>query len=234
MFRVFAVSALVCTLTSVAAEPEVIAMPMHRNAMRHAKVLEQARRKVKRDPFSVDLDGYVNGGGFYAVNVSVGTPAQHLILDIDTGSSDIWMFGPHSCDSRTSACAGGAFDPDSSTSIQNACSDPNQCPAFNIQYGTPGSGVEGYYFQDTLGIAGKTLKNLTMAFATKAVATDTGIMGIGFELGESLEDEEQTTYKNLVEVMYDQKLIPSVSYSLYLDDLGMFLHKSCDGVESVY
>jgi hypothetical protein len=222
MARLLAVSALVCAFTTVTAHPEVLSMPMHRNEERHAKHLQQSRTKVKRDPFSVNLDGYMIGGGFYAVNVTVGTPPQNLILDIDTGSSDVWMFGPESCDARTSLCGGGVYDPSSSSSVQNACSDPQQCPPFSISYGTPGSGVEGSYFQDTFGIGGQTLTNLTMAFATKAVHTDTGIMGIGFSLGESLEGEEGTTYKNLVEVMYDEKLIPSMSYSLYLDDLGMF------------
>jgi hypothetical protein len=223
MARLLAVSALVYAFTTVTAQPEVLSFPMHRNAAKHARAMDRSRTKVKRDPFSVNLDGFINGGGFYAVNITVGTPAQNIVLDIDTGSSDVWMFGPNSCDTSTSLCAGGFFDPTTSSTIQNACANPDQCPPFSITYGTPGSGVDGYYFQDTFGLGGKTLQNLTMAFATKAVYTDTGIMGIGFSLGESLEGEEQTTYRNLVEVMYDEKLIPSMSYSLYLDDLGMFL-----------
>jgi len=175
---------------------------------------------AKRDPFSVSLDGFANNGGFYLVNVTVGTPPQTISLDIDTGSSDVWMFGPQSCEEQTSLCYGGSFDSSASTSVANACSDASDCPPFQIQYGTPGSGVQGYYFQDVFGIGGQTVQNLTMAFATDAAYTTTGIMGIGFALGESLEGEEGTTYPSLVQVMAQQKLIPSESYSLYLDDLG--------------
>jgi hypothetical protein len=225
MLRILALIALASTLASASAQPGVVAMSMRRDTIKHARSLDRAKLKAKRDPFSVNLDSYINGGGFYAVNVTVGTPPQSIILDIDTGSSDIWMFGPHSCDSSTSLCYGGLYNPDTSSTVQNPCSDPNQCPPFSIQYGTPGSGVNGFYFQDTFNVGGHNVKNLTMAFATEAAYTPTGIMGIGFALGESLEGEEQTTYKNLVDVMVDQKLIPSASYSLYLDDLGKtFLH----------
>lgn len=62
-----------------------------------------------------------------------------------------------------------------------------------------------------------------MAVATSAEYVGTGIMGIGFALGESLEEELGQTYSNLPIVMANQSLIPSASYSLYLDDLGMYL-----------
>jgi hypothetical protein len=130
------------------------------------------------------------------------------------------MFGPQSCDSQTSICYGGLFDPQKSTSVQDACSNTNDCPPFEIQYGTPGSGVNGSYFQDNFGIGGKAINNLTMAIASSAAFVPTGIMGIGFALGESLEELHQT-YSNLPVVMANQSLIPSASYSLYLDDLGM-------------
>jgi hypothetical protein len=45
--------------------------------------------------------------GLYYVNASVGTPPQLVQLQIDTGSSDVWMFGPNSCDTTTSPCLGG-------------------------------------------------------------------------------------------------------------------------------
>jgi hypothetical protein len=39
----------------------------------------------------------------YLVEVEVGTPSQSVIITIDTGSSDTWMFGPGSC----TTCKGG-------------------------------------------------------------------------------------------------------------------------------
>jgi hypothetical protein len=60
----------------------------------------------KRDHLSVILGNAVSEGLYY-VNASVGTPKQSVALQIDTGSSDVWMFGPGACDARTSQCLGG-------------------------------------------------------------------------------------------------------------------------------
>jgi hypothetical protein len=72
MSRLLLLSALATILAPiVSAEPEVLSMPMRRDASRHRRALTR-RRLEKRDPFSVNLDGYLNGGGFYLVNVTVG------------------------------------------------------------------------------------------------------------------------------------------------------------------
>ena len=60
----------------------------------------------KRDPFTVSLGNAANVGLYY-VNALVGTPPQVVQLQIDTGSSDVWMFRNGSCDSSTSQCDGG-------------------------------------------------------------------------------------------------------------------------------
>ena len=95
---------------------------------------------------------------------------------------------------------------------------------FTIQYDTPNSGVQGDYIQDKFGIGGMTIMNLTMAVATAADYVNTGIMGIGFDTDESIarSSDESTVYPNLVDELFDQNLITSHSYSLWLDDLGMF------------
>ena len=80
-----------------------------------AKVVPMSFNKQKRDghdlarraaSLSVDL-GNAFTNGLYFVNATVGTPGQNVALQIDTGSSDIWMFGPQSCDVQTSDCLGG-------------------------------------------------------------------------------------------------------------------------------
>ena len=54
----------------------------------------------ERQNFYVPLG---NTLGTYQVEVGLGSPAQPISLRIDTGSSDIWVYGPGSC----SACVGG-------------------------------------------------------------------------------------------------------------------------------
>lgn len=48
--------------------------------------------------------------GAYLVNVSIGTPAQVVQVQVDTGSADLWVFGPNACDpkkTRQDICVGG-------------------------------------------------------------------------------------------------------------------------------
>jgi hypothetical protein len=195
-----------------------------RNDEKHAQALRKrdSDQLAKRSPFTVDL-GNVDflGGGFYYVNASVGTPAQEVSLDIDTGSSDVWMFGVGSCDETTSMCAGGVFDETASSTITIISQG-----TFKIQYFTQGSGVVGDYIEDNFAIGGQTIKNLTMGVASQAESVNTGIMGIGFDTNEALfatDIAEGLTdaqpYPNLLDMMKSQGLVGSRSYSLYLDDL---------------
>ena len=84
-------------IAATAEAPRVVQMQMSRN---------KRSALQKRDPFTVTL-GNVDTVGLYYVNASVGTPPQIIQLQIDTGSSDVWMFGPNSCEANTSQCLGG-------------------------------------------------------------------------------------------------------------------------------
>lgn len=206
------------------AEPGVLSLRTFKNNEKHAQALRKRDwdRATKRDSFTVTLENYPYlGGGFYFVNATVGTPPQEVQLDIDTGSSDVWMFGVHSCDITTSVCAGGAFDETQSSSVTII----NQ-GGFQIQYFTAGSGVRGDYIADSFTIGKQTVKNLTMGLATQAVSVSTGIMGIGFDTNEAIVASEEASgetdvqpYANLLDEMKSQGLINVRSYSLYLDDL---------------
>jgi hypothetical protein len=85
---------LVATVTG---EPKVFSLPLHRS---------ERRSVVKRDHAGVLLENDYPYG-LYWVNATVGTPGQLVQLQIDTGSSDVWVFGPHSCVQSTSPCLGG-------------------------------------------------------------------------------------------------------------------------------
>jgi hypothetical protein len=95
--------------------------------------------------------------------------------------------------------------------------------AFNITYVTPNSGVTGDYIADNFAIGGTTIQNLTMAVATNAAYVATGIMGIGFDTDESIASGGGKPYPNIIDVMVQQNIIKTRAYSLWLDDLGMFI-----------
>lgn len=178
--------------------------------------------------------------GLYYVNASVGTPAQTVQLQIDTGSSDTWMFDPTACSEvqclgySCKLCELSCFPSLSSVIKQSPIHmliSPSVNPqksstyttleqgGFEIQYGTAGSLVKGDYFSDNFGIGDMVVKNLTMALATEAENVPTGIMGISFPQDESITETGTQPYPNLVSVMYTQGLIGARAYSLYLDDL---------------
>lgn len=147
---------------AIASDPKVVPMKFGR--------IQPRRALQKRDPTSVTLGNAVQSGLYY-VNASVGTPAQTVQLQIDTGSSDVWMFGPDACEDP-SQCLGGTFDPSKSSSATLL-----EQGGFEIEYVTPGSEVLGDYISDNFGLGGITVQNLTMAVATTAEEVFTGIMG---------------------------------------------------------
>ena len=89
------------SVTATAETPKVVKMQMSR---KNRSTLQ------KRGPFTVGFD-YDTTFGLYYVNASVGTPPQIVQLQIDTGSSDVWMFGKGSCNNQTSTCLGGSCKP---------------------------------------------------------------------------------------------------------------------------
>ena len=151
-------------------------MPFGRSRPRHAL------SKRDTNPLSVNIGNSVLYGLYY-VNASVGTPPQFVQLQIDTGSSDVWMFGPGAC-SGDAQCLGGTFDPSNSSTATLLEKD-----GFEIQYVTPGSEVSGDYISDDFALGGASIKNLTMAVATNAQSVTTGIMGTRQKTGSSTQSK---------------------------------------------
>lgn len=91
--------ALTALLSTALADPKVVEMSMERRP--------STQRLSKRDDVANVTISNAIFDGLYFVNATVGEPPQLVQLQLDTGSSDIWFFGPRSCDSRTSRCLGG-------------------------------------------------------------------------------------------------------------------------------
>ena len=89
------------SVTTAAPEPKVVRMQTSR--------VQPRSTILKRAPLSVTI-GNEPLIGLYYVNASVGSPPQTVQLQIDTGSSDVWMFGPQSCNTSTSQCLGGTCE----------------------------------------------------------------------------------------------------------------------------
>lgn len=92
--------------TSALAEPRVLHMPMTRNANHPGPLAKRASSSNTAQVTVVNDVSY----GLYYVNATIGTPGQELSLVLDTGSSDVWMFGTGACATSTQSqgdCFGG-------------------------------------------------------------------------------------------------------------------------------
>lgn len=171
-----------------------------------------SRTQRRQNIVQVDLS---NERLLYIVNVTIGSNNQPFALQLDTGSSDIWVPSITSdiCQVRNCSLT-GQFDASSSTSFIDIAQN-----VFRISY-VDGSRVTGDYFADSLTIGPVTLINQTMALATNA-SRALGIAGIGFAAGESIAfTNPEAIYPNIINVLKNQGFINTLAYSLWLNDLG--------------
>ncbi|KAF1817054.1 acid protease, partial [Eremomyces bilateralis CBS 781.70] len=151
----------------------------------------------------------------------VGSPPQEFSLQLDTGSSDIWLPWERSTQClKNNACTNGAYDPGSSTSYKNIARGD-----FEIAY-VDGTEIAGDYITDVFAIGDATVKNMTMGVATQATVNCAscpfqGIVGVGYPAGESIAhtDGPESIYPNLINQLKNQGYISSLAYSLWLNDL---------------
>lgn len=204
-----AAGAFLSATSSVNASPKVVGFPFSKEVRRD---VPQLHRRQKSAEIIIG-----NAQILYFINVTIGTPPQPFTLQLDTGSSDIWVPSAKSdiCTQRRRACRLGAFDSSASRTFVDLLRN-----AFQIQY-VDGSQIQGDYIADVLAIGDSvTLQNMTMGLATQA-SRGLGIMGIGYSAGESIVAlDPNAIYPNVIDQLVNQGVISSRVYSLYLNDLG--------------
>jgi hypothetical protein len=186
----------------------------------HAEAQQLARRtpllrRAASGTVSAAL-GNAEEAGLYFANISIGTPAQVLQVQIDTGSSDVWVPASTATlceDESEGGCEGGSFDHSASSTFVDI-----EEGGFNISY-VDGTGSAGDYFQDTFSIGGSTIDKFEMGLGLDTTIS-VGIMGIGYNDSEANVDTGNgTEYPNLPIALLNAGLIPTNAYSLWLNDL---------------
>jgi len=150
----------------------------------------------------------------YFANVSLGTPAQDLRLDIDTGSSDIWANSANSqlCVEYQAECAiSGFYNANNSKTYTYVNSE------FEIKY-ADGSEAIGDYATDTLSIGGTAIENVQFGIGYES-SSPQGILGIGYETNEASISTIDKTYANFPAVLVSSGVINTMAYSLWLNDI---------------
>jgi Eukaryotic aspartyl protease len=162
------------------------------------------------------------GGLLYYINVTLGTPGQPAAAWLDTGSSDLWLpdTGSDICQQSQAGCSSnGGFNPKKSSSYKTIARDQ-----FEIQYAS-GDDIMGDYGQDTLQMDQAKIPDMIFGLASTGQTTTplSGIMGIGYTLGESVA-AQGTTYPNIIDRLVSNGIISTKTYSLYLNELRKFVH----------
>ncbi|KAK3694785.1 aspartic peptidase domain-containing protein [Podospora appendiculata] len=200
---------LACSASGVAAQHVQFSLNRGIPGLRLGSPSPLSRRQAYTEILANNITG-----GLYFIDVEVGTPGQTVTLALDTGSSDAWLVAPNA-DLCTSKALQGYYADSCSTTYNYEKSSSYKLVktnGFKIQY-LDGSVASGDYISDNFSIGDVTIKSLQMGYATETVR-GTGILGIGFAANEATTK----TYPNLIDELFNQGLIGSKAYSLYLND----------------
>nr|XP_014099872.1 lysosomal aspartic protease-like [Bactrocera oleae] len=156
------------------------------------------------------LNNYLNME--YYGNITIGTPPQEFLVLFDTGSSNLWV-PSSSCSTSNVACQNHNKYNSSASSTYVANGE-----SFSIQYGS--GSLSGFLSQDTVSVAGLTIRNQVFAEAMQEpgnIFVNTGydgLMGMAFQ---------QMSSGNVVPPFYNmwsQGLISQNLFSFYLARAG--------------
>ena len=214
----FAALAALALLPCTLAEPKVFGLKFN-------KVKKSVPQSGLQRRDNTVQEALFNGQHLYIANISIGTPPQKLSVQLDTGSSDLWVPSINSDLCKSPNCdAWGAFDATASKTLE-PLANPGD---FYISYGDD-SEYQGDYFADTLAIGDSEIKEMTMAVVTDSrnVVGDgtnldnNGLMGIGFDQNQAYVSQNPGAkpFRGVVSQLKAQGLIKTLSYSLWLDDI---------------
>lgn len=145
----------------------------------------------------------------YLANIQIGTPAQTLPMDFDTGSSDLWVF---SSDTPSSSISGQAiYSPGKSSTASKMDGS-----TWKISYGD-GSSSSGSVYTDLVTIGNLSVQSQAVETATQVSSEFTadsamsGLVGLAFSSINTVSPKAQNTF-------FDNAM-PKLSQPVFTADL---------------
>ena len=222
IYLTLAAFALLPVQAFYAAGPKVLGLDFHKVRREVDSSSPHLRRRAGSGTVTESL---LHADILYIANVTVGTPPQNLSLQLDTGSSDLWVPDVQSDLCHVLGCdMWGSFDAQESTTFQSQ----DQSPTFEVSYGDQ-SEYAGEYGTDTISIAGVTMENVIFGVVQQAKGiqgttsfSSNGLIGISFDAGEAGAELGllPTPYPGFVSQLKNNGRIKTRSYSLWLNDVN--------------
>ncbi|RCI11937.1 putative aspartyl protease [Ophiocordyceps polyrhachis-furcata BCC 54312] len=170
--------------------------------------------KRNNSGFKIPIQNDKERGGYF-MNVTIGTPGQELALQLDTGSSDVWVPSSNAklCREQSGGgCSLGSFNVEESETFDN---DTNSL--FAIAYQDQSSS-RGTYFKDQFLIGMASLPQFTMGLGARTTIPY-GLAGVGYASDEAALATTRKAYPNLPLALQQAGFIEAAAYSLWLNDL---------------
>ena len=151
-----------------------------------------------------------NIGFEYLIDVTLGSSAQLVQMQLATGTGDTWVMSASSAYCQQNICGLISFDPTQSSTYK-------PLPfVFNSTY-HDGAGSSGVHFADTLSIGNVSLTDAELGLAN---VTTKSILGLCFagNAADPLAGPMPPGYPTILEQMVTQSKINSRAFSLWLSD----------------
>ncbi|KAI5463254.1 secreted aspartic proteinase precursor [Mariannaea sp. PMI_226] len=155
------------------------------------ETISSINSKKRRDDGSATTSP-VEGDSEWLTPVQIGTPAQTLTLDFDTGSSDLWVFSTETSPNQVNGQT--EYNPSKSSSSKKLSG-----ATWSIQYGD-GSSSSGDVYTDKVTVGGLTVSSQAVEAAKKVSSQFTsesdldGLLGLGFSSINTVKPKQQKTF----------------------------------------
>ncbi|KAJ3495010.1 hypothetical protein NLG97_g3703 [Lecanicillium saksenae] len=162
---------------------------------------EHARKEHIRRQLETGLENRKTGF-FYTIDIEIGTPAQKVAVNLDTGSSELWV-NPN-CDRASDPAYCKSFG---AMGVSSTWVDTNETS--HLKYGRGSADIKYGYDYVTIGTS--KLNQQIFGVAQDSEFATTGIMGVGPNL-----HTWNSPYPYVLDNLYTQNFIKSRAFSLDL------------------